>query len=410
MALKQVKVQTEDLQEGMYVTRLDRPWLETPYKVQGFLIKNQEDIDRLLQYSEHVFIDTERSEAGVNGAAATGRPLSEDEKKQQLIGTKPKSYAEKTSFDKELSAAQKSHIVLFDATENLMADIASNKKLSLPSLQKAVNPMVESVIRNPEAYSWLSRMKSKDNYTYNHSIGAAIWSVAFGRQLGLPKQDLQALGMGALLFDVGKVKLPEKLINNPNRYNQTEYKLAKKHIDYSLEIIDGIQGVDNKIVSMVATHHERHNGGGYPHGLQGNEIPLFGKIAGIVDCYDAITSERPYQSAMSPHDAVLKLYDWSNIDFQSELVEQFIQLVGVYPVGCLVELSDCRIGIVIAHNRVMRLRPKIMLILDRDKKAYSSYDVVDLHQVETGEDGKPLNILKSIEPGHYGIDPAEYYL
>lgn len=410
MALKQVKVLTEDLQEGMYVTRLDRPWLETPYKVQGFLIKNQRDIDQLLQYSEHVYIDTERSESGANGAAAAIPLLSEDEKKQQLTGTKPKSYAEKTSFKKELPTAQKSHAALSVATENLMSDIASNKKLSLPSLKEAINPMVESVIRNPEAYSWLTRMKSTDDYTYNHSIGVAIWAVAFGRQLGLPKEDLQALGMGALLFDVGKVKLPEKLINNPNRYNQTEYKLVMKHLDYSLEIIDSMQGVDEKVVAMVATHHERHNGGGYPRGLKGNDIPLFGKIAGIVDCYDAITSERPYQSAISPHDAVRKLYDWSNIDFQAELVEQFIQLVGVYPVGSVIELSDGRIGIVIAHNRVMRLRPKVMLILDRDKKVFPSYDVIDLHSVDKGEDGNPLNIIKSIEPGLYGIDPVEFYL
>ena len=249
-----------------------------------------------------------------------------------------------------------------------MADIANNKNLDLPILRKAVNPMVESVIRNPDAFSWLTRMKSRDDYTYNHSVSTAIWSVALGRQLGLPKPELQSLGMGALLFDVGKMKLPEKLINNPNRFNQTEFKLVKKHVEYGVDIVQSIPGITEDIVEMVATHHERHNGGGYPKGLKGNKIPLFGKIAGITDYYDALTSERVFQSATSPHDAIRKLYDWSNIDYQAELVEQFIQLVGVYPVGTVIELSDARVGIVVAHHRTLRLRPKIMLILDKNKK------------------------------------------
>jgi putative nucleotidyltransferase with HDIG domain len=410
MSLKQVKVQTADLLEGMYVARLDRPWLETPYRIQGFLIKSQKDIDKLLQHSKYVFIDTERSKEKLNGSSQSTKLLSESEKKEVLIHQKPKNYSAKTSFKKELTIAHDNHQVLSGTAETVMADIAHNKKLSLPGLRKAVNPMVESIIRNPEAFSWLTHMKSKDDYTYNHSVSVAIWSVAFGRQLGLPKRDLQSLGMGALLFDVGKMKLPEKLINNPNRYNQTEYKLVKKHVDYSVEIVQGIQDINDKVVEMVATHHERHNGGGYPNGIKGNDIPLFGKIAGIVDCYDALTSERRFQSAISPHDAVRKLYDWSNIDFQAELVEQFIQLVGVYPVGTLIELSDARVGVVVAHHRVLRLRPKIMLLLDRKKSPLSKFDVIDMHETETGEDGHPLNISKSIEPGLYGIDPSEFYL
>lgn len=410
MALTQVKVQTDDLEEGMYVTRLDRPWLETPYKVQGFLIKSEKDIDKLRQYTEFVYIDTERSEEKVNGSERPAHLMTEDEKKEILINVKPKNYTSKTTFKKELSTARQDHSVLAGTTENLMADIAGNKKLSLPTLKKAINPMVESIIRNPDAFAWLTRMKSKDDYTYHHSVSVSIWSVALGRQLGLPKKDLQSLGLGALLFDVGKMKLPQKLINNPNRFNQTEFKLVRKHIEYSLEIVATIPGINDDIVQMIATHHERHNGGGYPAGLKGNEIPLFGKIAGIVDCYDALTSERPFQSAISPHDAVRKLYDWSDIDFQAELIEQFIQLVGIYPVGTIVELSDGRVGVVVAHHRMLRLRPKIMLILDQKKQSYPRYDVVDMHSVETGEDGKPLNIAKSIEPGIYGIDPGEYFL
>ncbi len=410
MSLKQVKIQSVDLEEGMYVTRLDRPWLETPYKMQGFLIKNHKDIEKLLQHTEYVFIDTERSQEQHNGSAQPRQLLTENQKKELIIQSKPRNYEDKIDFKKELPIAQENYSVLTTTTASVMADIANNKNLDLPILRKAVNPMVESVIRNPDAFSWLTRMKSRDDYTYNHSVSTAIWSVALGRQLGLPKPDLQSLGMGALLFDVGKMKLPEKLINNPNRFNQTEFKLVKKHVEYGVDIVQSIPGITEDIVEMVATHHERHNGGGYPKGLKGNKIPLFGKIAGITDYYDAITSERVFQSATSPHDAIRKLYDWSNIDYQAELVEQFIQLVGVYPVGTVIELSDARVGIVVAHHRALRLRPKIMLILDKNKKPYSKFNVIDMHSTETGEDGNPLNIAKSIDPGMYGIDPQEFYL
>jgi putative nucleotidyltransferase with HDIG domain len=394
----------------MYVTRLDRPWLETPYKIQGFLIKSQKDIDKLLLHAKFVFIDTERSQEIHDRSEQPGQLLTENEKKEFITQSKPRNYEDKIDFKKELPIAAERHAVLSTTAENVMADIANNKKLALPNLRKAVNPMVESVIRNPDAFSWLTRIKSKDDYTYNHLVSTAIWSVALGRQLGLPKQDLQSLGMGGLLFDVGKMKLPEKLINNSNRFNQIEFKLVRKHVEYSVEIVQSIPGINDKVVEMVATHHERHNGTGYPRGLKGNEIPLFGKIAGITDYYDAFTSERSFQSATSPHDAVRKLYDWSNIDFQAELVEQFIQLVGVYPVGTVIELSDMRIGIVVAHHRALRLRPKIMLILDKNKKPYSRFDVIDMHSTEIGEDGEPLNILKSVDPGMYGIDPQEFYL
>jgi hypothetical protein len=161
---------------------------------------------------------------------------------------------------------------------------------------------------------------------------------------------------------------------------------------------------------MVQTHHERHNGSGYPNGLSGNRISIFGKIAGIVDCYDAIISERPFAYAMSPHDAIKKLYEWRDLDFQAELVEQFIQVVGIYPVGTVIELSDGRVGVVYAQNRVWRLRPQVMLLLDQNKDAYSNFDIINLMSETSDADGNSLDIVRSVEPGMYGIDPEQFYL
>jgi HD-GYP domain-containing protein (c-di-GMP phosphodiesterase class II) len=410
MPINQIKVRIPDLLEGMYVARLDRPWLDTPYKIQGFHIKTRQDIDKLQQYAEFVYIDVEKSKLDNGADSKQNGGLSDAEVKQKLTGARPRTYSDISDFESEMNTALENHTALTECVDDVMRDISNNEKLKMPMLRKAVTPMVESIVRNAEAFSWLTMMKTRDNYTYTHSVSSSIWAVAFGRSLGLPKKDLLSLAVGALLFDVGKVKLPEKLLQNPNRYNPTEYKLVQKHVDYSVEIVSSIEGINDDVIEMVATHHERHNGSGYPKGLSGDKIPLFGKMAGIIDCYDAMISDRVYMSAISPHDAVRKLYDWSNIDFQLELVEQFIQVVGIYPVGTIIELSDGRIGVIVAHHRVWRLRPKIMLILDSDKNPYAQFDIIDTYKIEDDEDGNPLKIIKSVDPGIYGIDPQQFYL
>lgn len=411
MSLKEIKVRIPDLEPGMYVSKLDRPWVETPYLLQGFLIESNEDIDELFNHCKYVYVDVELSRAGDNQKISPRKAeLSDTEKKQYLIKVKPVKYKDETELDNELKSARENHSVLSNVAENIMLDISNNKKLDLPSLKKAITPMVNSIIRNPDAFSWLTRMKHKDNYTYNHSVSTSVWAVAFGRHLGMPKKDLQSLAIGALLFDVGKMRLPDKLINNPKRFNQYEFKLVKTHVEHSLEIISTINGISDDVIEMVKTHHERHNGSGYPNGLRENEISIFGKIAGIVDCYDAIISERPFASAISPHDAVKKFYEWRDIDFQAELIEQFIQVVGIYPVGTIVELNDGQVGVIIAQHKVWRLRPKIMLLLDKNKNYYDNFDVIDLYIHENDEDDDSLEIVKSIEPGMYGIDPEQFYL
>jgi len=411
MSIKEIKVRIPDLEPGMYVSQLDRPWVETPYLLQGFLIETRDDIDELFNHCKYVFVDVELSTSADSQKVSPHKPeLSDNEKKEYLTQIKPKNYKDESELDNELTSARESHSVLSNVAENIMVDISNNKRLDLPSLKKAINPMVNSIIRNPDAFSWLTRMKHKDNYTYNHSVSTSVWAVAFGRHLGMPKKDLQSLAIGALLFDVGKMRLPDKLINNPNRFNQYEFKLVKTHVDHSVEIVRTISGISDDVVEMVKTHHERHNGSGYPDGLRENEISIFGKIAGIVDCYDAIISERPFASATSPHDAVKKFYEWRDIDFQAELIEQFIQVVGIYPVGTIVELNDGRVGVIVAQHRVWRLRPKVMLLLDENKNYYNSFDIIDLYVNETDEDGNTLEIVKSLDPGMYGIDPEQFYL
>lgn len=414
MSLKEVKVNIPDLEIGMYVTRLDRPWLETPYLLQGFELKTPEDIQELSKYCEFVYIDIELGKDIEQKHSIAAHSVKTDDSsknaRQNLTGIEPVDYIDTSEFDDELKTAHQNYVQLSEAAEDILDEISKNRKLDLPVLQEAITPMVDSVIRNPDAFSWLTRLKHKDNYTYNHSVSSSVWCVAFGRHLGLPKKDLQSLAIGGLLADVGKIRLPEKLINNTERFNQYEFKLIRKHVEYGVEIVSSINGITPEVIDMVRTHHERHDGNGYPAGLSKNRISIFGKIAGIVDCYDAMVSDRPYAAAMSPHEAVKMLYDMRDREFQSELVEQFIQVVGIYPVGTVVEMSDERVGVIVAQHRIWRLRPKVMMLLDEDKRPLNDFETIDLYHVINDHDNQPLDIVRSVDPSVYGIDPQQFYL
>jgi putative nucleotidyltransferase with HDIG domain len=283
--------------------------------------------------------------------------------------------------------------------------------LSLPQLNVVVDSMVDSVCRNREAITWLARMKTKDDYLYNHSLASSVWALVLGRHIGLDRELLKALSLGAMMFDVGKTRLRTEFLVHPGKLSAEQMAEARRHVEHGLDILRETKGVDERVISMVATHHERYDGSGYPLGLSGDAIPLLGRIAGIVDCYDAMTSKRAYASAMSTYDAVRQMKVLSGTWFHPQLVEQFIQAVGVFPTGSLVELNTGEVGVVISQNRYRRLRPELMLILDENKQLRDDFATIDLTVHGDGSDARPkMWITRGLEPGSFGIDPTEYFL
>ena len=251
-----------------------------------------------------------------------------------------------------------------------------------------------------------ARLKQQDTYTYQHSVGASIWAVALARQLGLPRPDLRSLAIGGLLFDIGKLRLNPELLGTTRSLTDAEFGELRSHVTLGVEMIKDSGLMNKDVLDMVAHHHERHDGSGYPGGLSGDDIPVFARIAAIVDCYDAITSHRSYSRAIPPSSAIKKLYEWRDLEFQAELVEEFIQAVGIYPAGTLVELSSGEVAVVVAEYRTRRLRPKVMVLLDTNKEACLEVKMIDLLTEKTTADGKPLEITSSLEPEAYGIDMA----
>lgn len=406
MEIRKVKIPSQSLQPGMFVSRLDRPWLETPFVFQGFRIQSQKEVARIQNLCAYVYVDLPADHPLARRQLAFGR----SESKPLLPKSRQVIYETSTDVEEELKVVARIHARAADLVRDILAELKAGGELQLPSVQRVVGLMVDSVVRNPDAFLWLSELKRRDSYTYHRSLHSSVLAVALGRHIGLPKTDLHYLAMGCLLMDIGKTKVHDELLSKKERLSPEEFDMIKMHVHHGVEMLKSTAGVHKQIIFVVRTHHERHDGSGYPFGLSGLQIPLLGRIAGLVDCYGAITTDRPYAQAQPSTKALQSLYEWRNIDFQAELVEQLIQTLGIYPTGSLVELSSGEVGAVISQNRVRRLRPKIMLILDADKRPYGHFPIIDLIQDVETRDGRPLEIKRSLEPGAYGIDAAELYL
>lgn len=409
---KEFKISVRGLSLGQFVARLDRPWVGTTFPLEGLLIRTSGEIEQLQRICRQVYVDVSR------GASPHPRHIEFDEPEvvqrakgvEQVQALRRTVWQNQTAFESELIDADKAHKTLTVSVDEVMRDLRDGRKLDLRKLSSGVDAMIDSITRNPSAFGWLLEIRRHHEYSYQHAMGSAIWAASFGRHLGLERPELRELSLGGLLCDVGKTRLPLGMLASQQKLTEPEAELVRQHVEHSLEILRETPNIGPKIIEMVATHHERHDGSGYPRGLRANDIPILGRVLGLVDSYDAMTSKRPYATAMSPHQAVAELYEYRDRKFQGELVEQFIQTCGIYPTGSLVELTDGRVGVVTAVHSLRRLRPTVMLLLGNDKQPLPKFFSVDLSEVELNEAGEPLNVKNSLPLGAFGIDPEELFL
>ena len=391
------KIPVAELAVGMYVSELDRPWLETPFLFQGFYVQSDEEVAAVRSHCRQVTVDTERDDDRPQPLAKRRPPRPPAEAMRELKD--------------EIKQASGVHVSVAATIENVMGELKHAGKLDVHKLEAAVLPMVDSVLRNPAAMSCLMRIRRKGGYLYSHSLASSVWATALGREIGLERDALRVVALGAMLLDIGKTRIPEEILGKPGKLDAGELALMRRHVEFSLEIVEEAGEVDPRVLEMVAHHHERHDGSGYPRGLKGDDIPVYGRIAGVVDTYDAMITSRPYASTQSSYGALRQLRSLAGTEFQSELVDQFTQAIGMFPTGTLVLLNTGEVAVVTAQSRVRRLRPEIMIILDAGKQPLADYRVVDLNQVSaTADNQASLWIEQGLEPGAYGVDPAEYYL
>jgi HD-GYP domain-containing protein (c-di-GMP phosphodiesterase class II) len=381
---------------------------------------------------KHVYIDVEKGRG----------PISSNLKRLEKTGVRPKApgrehenatnnepiaplkiqrnlYREIAPLQKEVKKAKQLHQKVYGAVVEVIEMLETQQldNISLGETRKVASEMVDSVLRNPDAFTWLSRVQEKDEYTYSHAVRSSVWAILFGRHIGLPKRDLDVLAMAVLLKDVGKVMLDAALLSNTNRSPEDELKY-EAFVELGADILRKTPGVEPRMISIVKTHCERINGSGYPLHLVGDKIPLLGKIAGIVTYYDFVTNPRGSRHPIAPSKAVAKLYELRNVQFQEELVVEFIRAIGLYPTGTLVELSTGEVGVVVEQNFERRLKPKVIIVLDTFKQPLGDYVLMDLSEddkrkqalLDSGKKTRyeieKIEIARDLEPGSYDVDIA----
>lgn len=398
MPTGKVLLDVRQLKIGMFVSELDRKWLGTPFLFQGFRIEKIEEIQKLSKVCQGVYVDIEKSR--VNKRIITQAA------QQQTPERKKREYILSAAFEDEIVTANEIRQNTENCIEEVFDDVAHGRMIDLVTVRRTVSNTIDGILRNPDAHVCLTQLKEWDNYTAQHSINVSVLAIVFARHLGLPRSEMEILGIGSLLHDIGKLKTPLDVLNKPGKLTEDEFKMMQAHPVNGRHLIEQKYGLSRSIADMAFSHHERIAGGGYPRGLSGPEISSWGKMVAIVDVYDAITSDRCYHQGMSPTDALTKMYEWRVTDFDSTLLEQFIQCIGIYPVGTIVEMNTGEVGLIISVNPLARLKPRVNLILDAEKKLYYPSRIVNL--ADMVDDESNYTILKVLAPGTYGINVKEY--
>lgn len=405
----------------MQVIELDRPWTGTRFVYREFIIESQDVLEELQRVSDFVYIEADPKRmlspsSRPRGPILASKPQSPGighHTVDQILTTSSRHintrwHPDKTTIEEELQEADKIEYRAREVLYDTLEDVKLGRSVKISGVRQTVTELAESVIRNPDAMVVLSQLKDADEYTALHSLRVCILALTFGRHLDFNREELNLLGVGALLHDVGKMKVPAEILNKPGRLTDKEFAIMKSHVPEGVKILNSADGIADASIQVAANHHERYAGGGYASGIAGDRIGSFGLISGIVDCYDAITSDRVYHSGLSAYEALTKMYSWRSTDFHPGLIEQFIQCMGIYPVGSLVELSDGRVGVVITVNRRRRLRPRVALVLKEDKTPYRKPKLVNLVDLEEASGKDAPSIVKVLQPGEHGINPIDY--
>lgn len=392
----------------MFIAELDRPWLDTPFALQGFMVRDEQDIDYIAQYVNSVFIDVEYNGRFNFLPRITNSPQARPVRKRTPVNgsTIARKAQPRRILKADFSQAQIDYTSATESLDKVFENIRDGSKIKVSAVREAVSPLIKSVLSRKEAVVALTRMKkSDDGYRYNHGISMAVWSAVFGRHMALPNDELEHLVVSCAICDIGMTQLPAEITNSKEPLTDEQRQRMLTHPQISRNLLEE-DDVNIEILSVIENHHERFDGSGYPRGVSGAQIPLLARIAGIVDSYDAMITNRPHAVARSSYEATQELLDCAGTLYQKELVEQFVQSIGMFPTGSLVELNTGEVAIVVRQNEARRLRPEVVVILDPEKQHKEKLEIVDLLQYQYDD----KFIAKELPPGSFGVENSDYFI
>lgn len=393
----ETEIPVSQLKIGMHVIRLDRPWEETDFLLQGFILQNEEDVLAVQQQCETVVV-----EGRVD--VAPEKPTSSDPSKSSSSVPKRKvTYINKVDASREMAAARISYTDAKATAKNIMSSLRLGRTLEMNQIHQVVDSCVDSVLRNDNALLLLTKIKNKDEYTAEHCINVSILSAAFAKHLGLLEGEIRTVALCGLLHDVGKMRIDDDILNKPGALTPEEFAVMKKHTTFGRDVLAALPRLAHSAVDVAYSHHERMDGKGYPRGLAGHQIPLFAKIVGLVDTYDAITSSRVYDKGRASMEALQIIHRNKSTQFDAGLAVEFIRMIGVYPPGSIVEMTNEEVGIVVTTHTTSKLKPRVLLVRDALKQPLATFREVDLLKGVPDSAGQPYKIAREVPDESYGI-------
>lgn len=398
------KIDSSRLKVGMAIHDLDCGWMEHPFVRSRFVLSSDDEIQKIRRAGIHgVVIDCDK---GIDADAPTvAEAQANIEAEVMAIAQRPVT-VKRVSLAEELGRASQIRRQATGLVRTVMADARLGKVVELD----AVGPMVEnitgSILRNPGALVGLLRIKSKDDYTFLHSVSVCTLLVAFCNVRGIDADTTYQAGLGGLLHDTGKALVPDAILNKPGALTDAEFDIIKKHPRDGYDILVASGGIGAIPLDITLHHHERRDGNGYPDKQGEGQISELARMAAIVDVYDAITSERSYHKGMSPADALRKIFEWSKFHFDPVLAQEFVRCVGIYPVGTLVLLESGRLGVVAEAHETSLLTPKVNVFFNTKTKAYIQPQQIDLGRgVGFGGADK---IVRHESAAQWQVDPMQF--
>jgi HD-GYP domain-containing protein (c-di-GMP phosphodiesterase class II) len=377
--LKKIKV--SDVKLGMYLQEICGSWMDHPFWKKSFKLTDANDLITLSECGIlEVWIDTDKGLDTVSDA------LLEDEARTKvddtlhsaaLSATKP---VPRLSLQAELEQARKTHTKAKEAVTTMFREARMGKALQLAEVGSLVDEISASITRNPEAFLSISRLKNKDNYTYLHSVAVCALMIALGKQLNLEQKLMKDVGMAGLLHDVGKMSIPDEILNKPGKLSDDEFSIIKGHSLKGWEILKGSEGVCQIALDVCLHHHERMDGRGYPDKLSGDDLTIFARMGAVCDVYDAVTSNRCYKLGWEPAEAIRKMAEWQEGHFDHDVFHAFVKTIGIYPSGTLVKLKSTRLAVVIEQSEKNLLTPLVKVFFSTIENSPLLPELLDLAQ------------------------------
>jgi putative nucleotidyltransferase with HDIG domain len=405
------RVLVSQLKPGVYVAELDQSWFESPFYFHRRMITDASEIELLRKAGiREVVIDTARGADvdGANSAAESAGTTTESRVEIPIPDVPARSPGAPTenetvaAFTREFAIARSLHADALRAAKNIFAGVGSGLPINSSETQKVVTDLLTSVTRAPEANLLLTQIRGFETDLFTHAVNVCVLSLVVGTLEQLDA-DISALGIGALLHDVGKTRLPRNLLRKKRPYSDADRRLFEQHPQLGFMVVQQTGTLPEAAMQIVAHHHERVDGSGFPSGLTKSEIPALSQLVGVIDTYDNMLSGLSYPR-LQPIEILRQVFlQAKNGAFDEALVERMIRSLGVYPAGSVVELDTGERAIVVAANRADTLRPMVRIISSRDRKPVKDGALVNL-----AGHGADCRIVRALDPLREQLNVSSY--